>query len=722
MGAESRNSRLKDHAFLFSISFLSLFLELLLIRWIGTEIRIFSYFRNLVLISCFLGLGIGFSLKKARVSLLTSVLLTLVLVASAHPRAMISGFSLRDISQYLVFDNFHMWFTPGRPSLAKFIVGFVMIAGVMIVLAGIFVPFGQILGDIFDSSRNRIRDYSINLAGALLGTWAFALLSYLGTPPWIWFLAAAGCAVGMIKPRSRKTILGLILLMPILVLTVYGNEPGKDETYWSPYQKISITKAFDANHPGPAIPFLGIEVNSTLYMCIYNLAYDMGDRFPMVFNRADAPYYPYDLPYRFQPKPARVLIVGAGAGNDAAAALRNGAGHVDAVEIDPVIAKLGRLYHPEHPYQDPRVSLVIDDARSFFKKTKEHYDLILFGLLDSHTLTSNFTNINLDSYVYTMESIAEARGRLAPGGVIVITFLTERKWLGYKLYDIIKQVFRRPPLILSDYSAYMVQGTRATMFVAGDLATLLERIESDPRLLAKMTKQGIPNQGYEQWISNIKISVPEDDWPYLYLQKREIPTLHLIMTVIILAMMFLAVRLLMPGGKVGPSHFLFLGAGFMLVEVHSISKVALLFGSTWIVNVVIISAILVMILLANLLVLKFRIERVTWWYAGLFASLMLAYFIPVHSLILGSYLVRGILAGTFYSLPMFFAGVVFATSIKKVAGVEAAFAANMLGSAIGGMLESASFVTGIRAVVLIAIFLYLCSALTLKKMPTLKSE
>ena len=155
----------------------------------------------------------------------------------------------------------------------------------------------------------------------------------------------------------------------------------------------------------------------------------------------------------------------------------------------------------------------------------------------------------------------------------------------------------------------------------------------------------------------------------------------------------------------------------MLVEVHSISKTALLFGSTWMVNLVIISAILVMILAANLLVLKYRFSRISFWYAGLFASLILAYLIPVHSFLFSSYLVRGIIVGAFYSLPLFFAGVIFASSISRVAGVESAFASNMLGAAIGGMLESLSYLVGLKAVVLVALIIYILSWLTLKNIP-----
>ena len=58
-----------------------------------------------------------------------------------------------------------------------------------------------------------------------------------------------------------------------------------------------------------------------------------------------------------------MLIVGAGSGNDAAGALRNGVEDVVAVEIDPAIIDFGRQYHPEQPYDDPRVRVVNDDAR-----------------------------------------------------------------------------------------------------------------------------------------------------------------------------------------------------------------------------------------------------------------------------------------------------------------------------------------------------------------------
>ena len=75
-------------------------------------------------------------------------------------------------------------------------------------------------------------------------------------------------------------------------------------------------------------------------------------------------------------------------GNDVAAALGEGVGHVDAVEIDPVLNEIGRRHHPNQPYSDPRVTIHLDDGRSFLRTTGRRYDLIIYALVDSLVLHS----------------------------------------------------------------------------------------------------------------------------------------------------------------------------------------------------------------------------------------------------------------------------------------------------------------------------------------------
>src|SRR4029079_5481640 len=81
---------------LFLISVVGLFLELLLIRWVTTEIRIFAYLQNTVLVVCFLGLGMGgwdsrrgFALRH----LLVPLTILVVLLALPPSRALLASIS-----------------------------------------------------------------------------------------------------------------------------------------------------------------------------------------------------------------------------------------------------------------------------------------------------------------------------------------------------------------------------------------------------------------------------------------------------------------------------------------------------------------------------------------------------------------------------------------------------------------------------------------------------
>src|ERR1700704_4799501 len=162
------------------------------------------------------------------------------------------------------------------------------------------------------------------------------------------------------------------------------------------------------------------------------------------------PFYrsPYDLfgAGQFQ----HVLIIGAGSGSDTAIGLKYGqVGHIDAVEIDPVIAGLGRKFHPEQPFSDPRVSVHVDDGRSFLRKTTDKFDLIIFALPDSLTLTSQFSSLRLESFLFTEESFKEARSRLTPDGAIVLYNYYRQDWLLRKLAGMLEPGFGRPPYVVS---------------------------------------------------------------------------------------------------------------------------------------------------------------------------------------------------------------------------------------------------------------------------------
>ena len=127
----------------------------------------------------------------------------------------------------------------------------------------------------------------------------------------------------------------------------------------------------------------------------------------------------YNLPYSItKKKPENVLIVGSGVGNDVASANRFNIKSIKAVEIDPVILKLGKKYHPETPYNYENIETIIDDARNYISKTENKFDAIIYALLDSQTNLSSKGGIRLDSYVYTVEAFKEAKKKLNEDGYI----------------------------------------------------------------------------------------------------------------------------------------------------------------------------------------------------------------------------------------------------------------------------------------------------------------
>ena len=157
------------------------------------------------------------------------------------------------------------------------------------------------------------------------------------------------------------------------------------------------------------------------------------DKCSIVRIQNEGRWFAIDHGTRFAVASPSVLVVGSGTGNDVAAALRHNSSSVDAVEIDPAILELGKREHPEHPYASPRVSVHLTDARAFLKRTTRKYDVVLFGLLDSHTQFSDYSNMRIDNFVYTEESFREAKNHLNPNGIIFVKFQVNHPWMGGRL-------------------------------------------------------------------------------------------------------------------------------------------------------------------------------------------------------------------------------------------------------------------------------------------------
>jgi spermidine synthase len=682
---------------LFLISFLGLFFEMLVIRWLATEFRLFAYFKNLPLLAAFMGLGIGFALVRRRENLfpLTLPLITLLcgLILFGTRTAIF------DLIRYPAQEEF-IWALSIRSSILTIVIFCGAIIFFFFLTMIIFLPFGQLTGRLMNKFPP-LTGYTINILGSLLGIWAFSAISFLSLPPFYWFLIALLLCLWFLQGR-RYLLLGNAAVAGVCLVLLFLY---RGESLWSPYYRIDLDPMIlkDESTREEDEPWgYRLIVNQDYHQKALDLSTEFVSRHGHLSSDVEMAQRAYDLPYDFI-NPEGVLIVGAGAGNDVASALRYGATRVDAVEIDPLIADLGERWHPEMPYQSPQVNVIVDDARSFFEKSDEKYDLIVFGFLDSHTLFSSMSSVRLDNFVYTMESFEEAKTHLKDDGMVALTFSVAKNWIGTRLRDMLATVFEMEPL------AFEVGYDGGLTFIVGPGAENLQLTE-EHRLRRLAADKRLDHEG--------AVPVATDDWPYLYLKEHQVPDVYWQVLLLLLVLSVIVVFLIFPESTKLNLHFFFLGCAFFLIETKSITETALLFGSTWIVNSVVISAILAMILGANLYVSKRRPTDVRLYYALLLCSLLFNYMVPVSSLLGQNFLLRGLISGLAISLPVFFAGIIFAISLSKMKTVELAFGSNLLGSVVGGMLEYSSLIYGIRSLYVLAAFVYILSLLALRRRAT----
>ena len=692
---------------LFLVSVLGLFLELMLIRWISTEVRIFAYLQNTVLVVCFLGLGMGCFTCRKPIAIRQLLIPLLILVGCfAIPPV---RYGLKNISTMLgQIQDFVMWMQGGSGqawrAYALMAAGLTLTLMLMATIWAMFLPIGRLMGRLIDDHPRTIKAYSINVAGSLVGIWGFVLLSVCYQPPLTWLIVSAVLLLPFLgRPRQRR--LNFALLTCVVGLSfLAGLERGADEVYWSPYQKLVLKDAQKDDPTAYELDRYLITVNNACYQGLIDLSEPAegaaGDADPM------RGYGQYDLPARLHPNPRTVLIVGAGSGNDAAGALRRGVKEVTAVEIDPAIIALGRKYHPEKPYDSPRVRVVTDDARSYFATCKEKFDVISFGLLDSHTLTSAMTNQRLDHFVYTQQSLAHAKTLLAEGGVLTLAFEPPQPFIADRLARQLREVFGQEPLAFRIPAGKF--GWGGVFFVAGDLTQARAQIAADQRLGGLIA----------QWDARRPVrlagtaSITTDDWPYLYLQHHRVPVLYFLLAASLVAMLLagqkvLGVRIVGRTWDFSCWHFFFLGAAFLLLEVQNISKASVVLGNTWWVNAVIISGVLTMILLANAVAAKFPNLPMKPVYVLLCGSCIALYFVDISRFAFLPFATKAVIVGALTTLPMFFSGIVFIRSFAQTKAKDVALGANLFGALVGGLLQSITFITGIKALLLVVAGLYL---------------
>ena len=335
---ESRTGRILTP--LLIVSFATLYVEIVLIRWIGTEVRLFAYFQNLALIACFLGFGLGCFRAEQRKSLtltLTALAaLPLLVAAPGGTRTILSMSysSLLSLSPDAVLWGIPHQLAPGLLAVLT-VMSVIIVAVFLLLLVIALIPLGQWVGFYLNRAPNIVVAYTVNLAGSVAGLWVPVLLAAFWLPPTVWF-ALAFLVVMVTQLSVRPFVIGGTLLAIAAILLLGNTRPEILKTYWSPYQKLEVFDQGASQY--------SIFVNNTGYMSILNQTPAALEKYPQLAEWASQSHY--DTPFQFANRVERVLIVGAGAGNDAAGAIRNSAKSIDAVEIDPAIYALGEQLHP----------------------------------------------------------------------------------------------------------------------------------------------------------------------------------------------------------------------------------------------------------------------------------------------------------------------------------------------------------------------------------------
>lgn len=651
-----------------------LILELATIRWVGAQVRLFGFFPNIILIASFLGMGLGVGLGRRRPQLvhlaLPWLLVLLLVLTSAGPLGL-TTLSFPDPSLF-------MW---GMAKAREGAAGFALATGAVVLLfwlvVAVFTACAAPVGYLFGRMAP-LRAYGWDLGGSLVGVVVMSALSLGGLPPAAWY-AAGMLPMLWLSPRLTS----FAAAAGGLALVVMGTGAAT----FSPYNRLDLVT--DPVGDGLEAGDLILRANHDFHQAMFNLSPGVLDR-----SRPESVRHGlrvgYELPFRVAERRERALIVGAGTGNDVMAALRVGLQQVVSVEIDPKILEFGRRLHPEQPYSDPRVVAVNTDARAYFEQHRdERFDVVAYGLLDSHSVFSAMSSLRLDNYVYTVDGVRAAWRLVRDDGVLALSFWVARPWLRERLRGVVREATGLEPVIVDAAHG-------GTVLFAGR------------GMKPEDVPPGVGTVSYTPE-APVTLALPTDDWPFLYLSPGSVPWAYLAVLSVLLVTATVAVRAVFRPARGGPTfdaRMFLLGLGFMLLEARMVTALSLLFGSTWIVNSCVFGGILTVVLLANVGVALRPPRALGRWFVPLFASLALVAWLDVGVLNNLSMLGRGVVGGLVFALPVGFAGVVFSMLLRRSPDPAASLGSNLLGAVVGGVLEYASMGLGLRGLVLLAAVAY----------------
>jgi hypothetical protein len=193
-----------------------------------------------------------------------------------------------------------------------------------------------------------------------------------------------------------------------------GRELGREQfVKWNSFSRVALSRDKDSGMPN-----IVIDADAATGIPSFDYANLSGKQ------RADLLYQGPGLVYALRPA-ARTLIIGAGGGWDLARALASGSRNITAVEINPIIATtIMRERFPDlsrRLYFRPEVRLDVEDGRSFARRSAEKYDVIQMTLVDTWASTAAGAFALSENNLYTSDAFYEYLNHLTEGGILVFT-------------------------------------------------------------------------------------------------------------------------------------------------------------------------------------------------------------------------------------------------------------------------------------------------------------
>ena len=526
------------------------------------------------------------------------------------------------------------------------------LAKLLVVCLLLFAPFllgGVALAVILAGGGAAVgRLYFADLLGASVGCALSIPLMVLVGPPATVLLAGSALALSGIRlarpPERLVLVAGVLVLASAAAFGSWLPDPVRDGA--------KTENAFERRNP-PIIfsrwhPVFRVDVQRSPMEPDDVLMLSHDGMWGSTIRRFDGDpaalaHYEWNarsLPFRVLGPGANVAIVGSAGGNEILASLHFDAAHVTAIELNPVTVSLLTTDLADwsgHLGENPRVTLVNAEGRSYLTRNEQRYDLLWLVAPDSYAAMNAATSgafVLSESYLYTVEMVAESLRRLGPDGILCVQFGevdVERKPLRTARYlATVREAYRRlgigdirPHLLLVTTKAFELPLSTILLsprrFTPEEVARFLAgagRIPGARVLHAGLRTDagpivdrvlGLPADDLEAWYASqiFDFRPVTDDSPFFwhFVRFRDVLTgrashgsweeatgeqllLLLLGTATLLAAVFLLVPILvrrevwraMPAKGRAAIYFACLGLGFMFFEVSLIQHLTLFLG------------------------------------------------------------------------------------------------------------------------------------------------